>query len=42
MVVMRKVELVWMGLGLVLHFFWTLICLVVGPPSPLAHVGVGV
>ena len=30
MVVLRRVELVWLDFGLVLHLFWALICLVVG------------
>jgi hypothetical protein len=29
--VLRRVELVWLDFGLVLHLFWALICLVVGP-----------
>ena len=28
MVVLRRVELVWLDFGLVLHLFWALICLV--------------
>ena len=30
MVVLRRVELVWLDFGLVLHLLWALICLVVG------------
>jgi hypothetical protein len=30
MVVLRRVGLVWWDFGLILHFFWALICLVVG------------
>ena len=30
MVVLRRVELVWLDFGLVLHLFWALISLVVG------------
>ena len=30
MVVLRRVELVWLDFGLVLHLCWALICLVVG------------
>ena len=30
MVVLRRVELVWLDFGLVLYLFWALICLVVG------------
>ena len=30
MVVLIRVELVWLDFGLVLHLFWALICLVVG------------